>query len=160
MRKFEKISFEQFTKDIRSDKNLYQSDFLPKRSSKNSAGYDFFLLEEITLKPKEKKVIPTGIKARMQPDEFLMLTIRSSIGFQYRMCFSNTIGIIDADYYNNPKNEGHIFVSLENQGDQIFYGKKGDKVFQGIFMKYLTEEDHPEKERTSWSYLEEKENEK
>ena len=41
MRKFEKISFEQFKKDIKDDKNLYDEYLKPSRGTKNSAGYDF-----------------------------------------------------------------------------------------------------------------------
>ena len=51
MRKFEKISLEQFKKDISDDKELYESYLLPKRSTKNSAGYDIASLVEYTLKP-------------------------------------------------------------------------------------------------------------
>ena len=40
MRKFEKISYEQFKKDISEDQNLYESYTLPVRSTKKSAGYD------------------------------------------------------------------------------------------------------------------------
>lgn len=43
MRSFEKISFDQFKKDIIDDKNLYESYSLPKRSTKYAAGYDLFL---------------------------------------------------------------------------------------------------------------------
>ena len=43
MRKFEKISFEQFKKDVCDDRELYESIVLPKRSTKFSAGYDFYM---------------------------------------------------------------------------------------------------------------------
>ena len=55
MRKFENISFEQFRKDIKDDKELYESYSLPKRGTKAAAGYDFFALYDYTLKPGEIK---------------------------------------------------------------------------------------------------------
>ena len=55
MRKFEKISLEQFKKDIFDDIDAYNEYQLPKRSTMNSAGYDFFALYDYTLKPGEIK---------------------------------------------------------------------------------------------------------
>ena len=85
---FEKISFEQFKKDIKADKELYDNYKLPKRGTKCSAGYDFFAIEEFTIKPGEVKKIPTGYKMMCNEDEMLMLVVRSSMGFKYnvRMC--------------------------------------------------------------------------
>jgi dUTP pyrophosphatase len=63
---------------------------------------------------------------------------------------ANQVGIVDADYYNNESNEGHIFVKLENTGDKVFPIKIGDRVAQGIFIKYFTvtdEEDVTEERR-------------
>ena len=71
MRKFEKITFEQFKKDISDNRELYDSFELPKRDSDKTAGYDFSLLEDITIKPGEIKKIPTGIKALFNTDEVL-----------------------------------------------------------------------------------------
>ena len=141
MRKFEKISFEQFKKDISDDKELYESYLLPKRSTKNSAGYDFYSLYDITVKPDERVVIPTGIKVCMNENEFLGIYIRSSLGFKYNIRMCNQVGIIDADYYNNKDNEGHIFVCLQNEGDKDLVIRKGDRFVQGIFMPFLITDD-------------------
>ena len=64
MRDFEKISFEQFRKDIKDDIELYNEYSLPKRDSVYTAGYDIYLLEELTIKPGERKKVPTGIKKK------------------------------------------------------------------------------------------------
>ena len=101
MRKFEKISYEQFAKDIKKNKKLYSEYKLPKRSTKTSAGYDFFAIEDFTIKPNEIKKIPTGIKACMNPNEVLLLVVRSSMGFKYNVRMCNQVGVIDHDYYNN-----------------------------------------------------------
>ena len=156
MRKFEKISFEQFKKDVKDDKKLYEEYSLPKRGTKYSAGYDFEALFDFTIKKKENMLIPTGIKADMYEGEVLLLIERSSQGFKYNMRMCNQVGIIDKDYYNNQKNEGHIFIKLYNEGENDYIVKKGDKIVQGIFMNFLTVDDEEEikKERTGWTYLE------
>lgn len=138
MRKFEKISFDQFKKDVSTDKELYDSYNLPVRKTKLSAGYDFESLIDYVLKPGEVKKIPLGIKAIFNPDEALLLIIRSSLGFKYNIRMCNQVGLVDADYYNNPSNEGHMWIQIQNQGENEFVIKKHDCICQGIFIKYLT----------------------
>ena len=138
MRYFEKISFKQFSKDICDDKDLYEEYELPKRATKSSAGYDFYALYDMVLHPGEILKIPTGYKAKFNYDEMLMLVIRSSMGFKYNVRMCNQVGIIDSDYYNNSDNEGHMWVSLQNEGKEDYVIKKGSAYCQGIFVKYLT----------------------
>lgn len=136
-RYFKKISFEQFSKDCKNDQYLFDSYELPKRGTKYSAGYDFFSLFDITLKPGETAKIPTGVKVNMNDDEVLMLFVRSSMGFKYNVRMCNQVGIIDKDYYNNINNEGHIWIKIQNEGDKDFVINKGDAMCQGIFTKFL-----------------------
>ena len=113
MRDFEKISFKQFCKDVKEDIELYNKYKLPIRDSIASAGYDILLLEDIELKPNEIIKIPTGIKAYFENDEVLLLVVRSSMGFKFNVRLVNQVGIVDADYYNNKDNEGHIFIKIQ-----------------------------------------------
>lgn len=138
MRGFEKISFNQFCKDICTNKKMYEEYNLPMRSTKNSAGYDFFALQDYVIKPNDIIKIPLGVKVYMQDDEVLFLVVRSSMGFKYNVRLTNQVGVIDSDYYNNPDNEGHMWLCLQNEGTTDFIIKKGDKILQGIFVKYLT----------------------
>lgn len=135
MRKFEKVSIEEFSKYY--DESLYEEYDLPKRMTSHSAGYDFFAIEGFTIKPGEIKKIPTGYKATFGNDEMLLLLVRSSMGFKYNVRMTNQVGVIESDYYNNVDNEGHMFVSLQNEGDKDFVVKKGDAYTQGIFTKFL-----------------------
>lgn len=135
---FEKISFSQFSNDVIDDIELYQEYDLPKRGSKNSCGYDFYAIQDMVIHPKEILKIPTGYKAMFKNDEFLMLVVRSSMGFKYNVRMCNQVGIIDNDYYNNLDNEGHIWVALQNEGDADYVIKKGTAYLQGIFLKYFT----------------------
>ena len=147
MRKFEKISFEQFKKDVKDDKELYESYSLPKRCTKTSAGYDFFSLYDYTLKPGEIMKVPTGIKVSMESDEVLFLIDRGSMGFKYNVRMCNQVGVVDQDYYNNPNNEGHMWIRIQNEGDKDYIVKKGEGMVQGIFIKYLKTDDDIESEK-------------
>lgn len=147
-RGFEKISYKQFTEDICNDKELYESYALPKRSTKYSAGYDFFSLYDFILKPGEIKKIPTGIKIKMNHDEMLMLFVRSSMGFKYNVRMCNQVGIFESDYYNNETNEGHAWLKIQNEGDKDYIVKKGDAICQGVFTKFLTIDNEEEIKNT------------
>ena len=137
-RYFEKISYEQFAKDISRDRELYDSYKLPSRATNKSCGYDFYAINDVTIKPGQIVKIPTGYKAKFLSDEMLFLIIRSSIGFKYNVRMCNQVGVIDSDYYNNLDNEGHIWIKLQNHGEKDYIVKKGDKIIQGIFTKFLT----------------------
>ena len=145
---FEKISYEQFKKDISDSRNLYDEYMLPERGSKYSAGYDFKAITDMIIKPGEILKIPTGYKARFLGDEMLMVVVRSSMGFKYNVRMCNQVGIIESDYYNNLSNEGHIWVALQNEGDKDYVINKGDAYAQGIFTKFLTCGDEPKNLRT------------
>lgn len=148
MRKFEKISEKEFEKVLK-DKCSYSDIELPRRSTKHSAGYDFISPFAFELQPGEIIKVPSGIKADMNGDEYLAIMVRSSMGFKYNVRLCNQTGIIDSDYYNNPDNEGHIFIALQNEGDKVYKVEKGDKYAQGIFQKYLlTDDDEADGERS------------
>lgn len=140
MRKFMVISKKEFNKKLKDMCN-YEDIKLPKRSTKFSSRYDFIAPFDFKLEPDEIIKVPTGIKVQMENGEFLAILVRSSMGFKYNIRLCNQVGIIDADYYNNEDNEGHIFIALKNEGDKTYEVKKGDKYAQGIFMKYLITDD-------------------
>ncbi len=140
MRDFEKISFKQFKKDVADDRDLYDSVIIPQRSSEATAGYDLPLLNDLTLEPGETVKLPTGLKAHFQPDEVLLLIVRSKTGFKYNIRLCNQVGVIDSDYYNNPDNEGHLFIKVQNEDTETHSFKRGDALVQGVFMKFLTTE--------------------
>ncbi len=110
---------------------------LPQRQTLYSAGYDIEAFETVELSPHEIKLIQTGLKAYMQDDEVLKIYIRSSIAVKKQLVLANHVGIIDADYYNNEKNDGHILIPIYNFSNQMTIINKGDKIAQGIFQKYL-----------------------
>jgi dUTP pyrophosphatase len=145
IRGFLKVSYPIFFKGLEKLKDaivadpqgVYDTILIPKRATAKSAGYDFCSPISFSLAPGSEIIIPTGIKAYMQDHEVLMLYPRSSLGFKYNLKLKNTVGIIDADYYNNPSNEGHILVALKNEGKDTLTIEKGHSFCQGIFIQYL-----------------------
>ena len=117
---------------------------LPKRATKGAAGYDFECAEDTICNPYSITLIPTGIKAQIDNGYYLQLAVRSSTPKKKGLMLANSIGIIDEDYYNNPDNEGHFALKLINHGDKDFKVEVGDRIAQGIFVKYLTVDDEEE----------------
>ena len=157
---FKKVSREQFSKDftkmaakhsaisspltILVDK-MYDQIKLPERATRCSAGYDFFMprcddIVTVSLHNGESVVIPTGIKCKLPQKFSLNLYPRSGLGFKYGLQLLNTVGIIDADYYNNPDNEGHIMIAIKvtnlPEGETLNI-KSGDAFAQGIITPYF-----------------------
>lgn len=157
--KFEKVSYEQFKKDYidcfneESDekiKEIYDNIKLPKRATKGSAGYDFYSPITFTLKPCETIKIPTGIRVKIEDGWFLANFPRSGLGFKYRLQLNNTVGIIDADYYN-ALNEGHIMSKLTNDSkeNKEVLITAGNGFIQGIFLPFgITFDDESDEIRT------------
>lgn len=110
---------------------------LPKRSTLHSAGYDIAIIEDLEILPGEIKSGITGLKAFMMDDEVLKIYPRSSLPRNYHLTIPNNVGIIDKDYYSNSNNDGAISVTLHNFGSKKVSLKKGERVAQGIFQKYL-----------------------
>ena len=110
---------------------------LPQRATAHSAGYDFFSPIDVTINPGESVLIFTDIYAKMYWDNVLMLFVRSSMG-KHPIVIANGTGIIDADYAENNSNFGNIGFRLLNIGKTPYEIKVGDRIGQGIFVKYGT----------------------
>ena len=126
--------------------------YKPMRATPSSAGYDFCVPFDLKCEARKSYVIPTGYKWNPKNVAYqlgytkiiglncvLLLYPRSSLAFKYGFKLDNTIGVIDADYYNNSKNEGHILVKFSVEKDLELY--KGDRFCQGIITPYLLDSD-------------------
>lgn len=153
---------------------------MPERATSLSAGYDFYVAQDITIpsyhalvEQMKKSVatnstgitlnelntitktlktkptlVPTGIKAKLDDDKFLQLSVRSSAPLKSWIILANGVGIIDADYYDNKDNEGEIFFQVINLSPWPIALKKGDKIGQGVILTYAKiEDDAANKER-------------
>ena len=150
MIKFEKISKAQWLQDCMDHSIAFEPTeypdniILPRRGTARSAGYDFYAPYRVEIKPNESVVILTGVKCALEDMDVLMLYPRSSMGFKYGIQLVNTVGIIDADYYNNPSNEGHIMIGIKNTGTKTVVIEKGDRFAQGIISEFkITDDDEP-----------------
>ena len=127
---------------------------LPIRKTRLSAGYDVEAAEDVVIpsfKPGVKPtLIKTGLKAYCQDDEWYMLANRSSNPGKKKLVLANGIGIIDADYYCNPDNDGEFMFAYYNMGTEPLEIKKGERIGQVVFQKFLiVDNDVAEGERTS-----------
>ena len=136
MRKFEIVKDE-----FKKNKNVEYK--MPVRATKHSAGYDFYSPVDVVIKPNEMQMIWTDIKSQFNQDEVLLLCVTSGMG-KNGIMLANTLGVIDSDYYNNSGNDGNLGFRLYNFSKQDYIIKAGDKIGQGIFMKFLTVDDEQE----------------
>ncbi|UCU86190.1 deoxyuridine 5'-triphosphate nucleotidohydrolase [Oenococcus oeni] len=110
----------------------------PSRGTAHAAGYDIRAAEDTEIPGDGTiKLVPTGIKAYMPHDNVLFLVNRSSGPYKRGLVLPNSVGVIDADYYNNEKNEGEIFVQLQSISGKTVDVKKGDRIVQAIFVPFL-----------------------
>lgn len=124
-----------------------QNELLPRRETQFSAGYDLKAAEDVTIPGLNGDVrlkpvlVPTGVKAQLEKNQVLILANRSSNALKRNLIVPNGVGVIDADYYNNPNNEGEImglFINLNTEDYKIY---KGDRIMQGIITSYAVTED-------------------
>lgn len=141
---------------------------IPVRATANSAGYDLAAAESIDIPPLSRMydvkmgkdwiedlesverwtksmnfrptLVSTGLKCHLDPGTYLELSARSSTPLKYLLILANGVGVIDADYYNNPNNEGEIFLQFINLSPITIHIEKGDKLGQGIIKPYLVVE--------------------
>ena len=116
---------------------------LPQRKTAKSAGYDIIALtdEDVYVYPGMSVNLETGVKACMEDDEVMLLFIRSSLGIKQGLTLSNSCGVIDADYYNNPDNDGHFILNIINTGNAVQRIPARSRVAQAVFVKYFTVDD-------------------
>ena len=109
---------------------------LPTRATKHSIAYDFYSPIDTVINPMQSVMIWTDVKAKFNADEALLINVRSSMGKQ-PVIIANTQGWIESDYFSNPDNDGNIGIRLFNLGTEPYEIKIGDRIAQGMFIKYL-----------------------
>ena len=105
---------------------------LPIRKTKNSVGYDIEAAEDTVIPSIWKTVfknITLFLKNNKEYEE-IKPTLKGLI-------MSNSIGIIESDYYDNESNEGHLMFMYYNIGFKDITIKKGETAGQAYFQKFL-----------------------
>ena len=128
----ERVSeFEVVSKDTLKKYKLGESDIiLPSRATGGSAGYDIYSPVDVIIPAHEKVTFPLGVKVKIKNGWYLQIVPRSSVGIKYHLMLANTCGIIDEDFYDNPDNEGMMFMALYNYGEKPIYIEKSDDSFE------------------------------
>ena len=147
---FEKVSYEQFKEDMidtfdnfyseEDIRKFYDEIELPVRATKFSAGHDIKIPFKKSIQSDCTFKIPTGIRCKMEEGYVMLVFPRSSLGIKKGLFITNTIPVIDADYYN-AKNEGHIFICVKNTGNELLVLNQNDAITQAVFVPYGVADD-------------------
>jgi len=102
---------------------------LPQYATSASSGLDLsaFLDKDLTIKPFERMLVPTGIFIGIPRGFEAEIRPRSGVAYKYGVTVLNTPGTIDADY------RGEIKVILINLGTEPFVIRNGDRIAQMVF---------------------------
>lgn len=102
---------------------------LPKRMSEQASGFDVFaaVTEDVTLRPGERALIPTGFALAMPPELEAQIRPRSGLALKHGITCLNTPGTIDADY------RGEVKVLLVNLGQEPFTIRRNERIAQMVF---------------------------
>lgn len=123
---------------------------LPNFQTPGAAGADVeaFLKEgDITIKPGESGLIPTGLRFEIPSGYEIQVRPRSGLAFRNQITVLNTPGTIDSDY------RGELKVILINHGKADFVIKNGDRIAQLVFApviqcEYISVDDLDETKRS------------
>lgn len=84
----------------------------------------------------------------MDRDYVMLIFPRSSLGIKKGMMIANTVPVVDADYAY-ADNEGHIFICIKNNGEDMLELEEGDKIVQAVFIPFgVADEEEITTERT------------
>jgi dUTP pyrophosphatase len=105
---------------------------LPEYATELSAGMDLRanLTEAITLKPLERRLIPTGLFIELPQGYEAQIRPRSGLALKKGITVLNSPGTIDADY------RGEIGVILINLSNEEFIIENGERICQMIIAEY------------------------
>lgn len=125
-------------------KKLTDNATMPERATKGSAGYDISASETVTIQPGEIKLVSTGLAVQMEQDDVMLLIDRSSNPRKRGLVLSNSIGVIDHDYF--PNEFKGMFTNITDKPVTI---EVSQRIMQAVFVKYgLVEDDNATGQRT------------
>ncbi|MEJ7560379.1 MAG: dUTP diphosphatase [Pedobacter sp.] len=107
---------------------------LPQYETAHAAGMDMraFLETEITIKPLQRVLVPTGLHIELPVGFEAQIRPRSGLAYKHGISIVNSPGTIDADY------RGEIKVLLVNLSDVDFIVNDGDRIAQMVIAKHET----------------------
>ncbi len=105
----------------------------PTYAKEGDSGFDLraFIEEPVTLKPLERKLIPTGLKFELSPNTELQVRPRSGMALKHGISVLNTPGTVDEGYRGDV---GIIAVNLSNEDYTI---QPGERIAQAVIMNVV-----------------------
>ena len=105
----------------------------PTYAKEGDSGFDLraFIEEPVTLKPLERKLIPTGLKFELSPNTELQVRPRSGMALKHGISVLNTPGTVDEGYRGDV---GIIAVNLSNEDYTI---EPGERIAQAVIMNVV-----------------------
>ena len=105
---------------------------LPSYAKPGDSGMDLRNIgEEFTLKPLERKLVPTGIYVRLRPGTEIQIRPRSGMALKKGLSVLNTPGTIDSEY------TGEIGIILVNLSPDDVIVEHGERVAQMVCAKVV-----------------------
>ena len=110
---------------------LEHNKYLPEYQTDGAAGMDLCAAIEkpITLKPFERKLIPTGIKIELEHGFEAQVRPRSGISIKHGITLVNCVGTIDEDY------RGEVCVPIINLSTEEYTISPNERIAQMIIAK-------------------------
>lgn len=105
---------------------------LPAYATSQSAGMDLRanIDTPITLRPMERRIIPTGLYIALPPGFEAQVRPRSGLALKHGITVLNSPGTIDADY------RGEIGVLLVNLSTDDFIITEGERIAQMVILRH------------------------
>ncbi len=105
--------------------------FLPEYKTDGSSGMDLYAAidKEITLKPLERVLVPTGIKIEIPIEYEAQIRARSGLSVKHGITLINAVGTVDADY------RGEVCVGLVNISNEEYTIKPDDRIAQMVIAR-------------------------
>ena len=106
---------------------------IPEYATSGSAAVDLSAAIEqpVTLMPRERRLIPTGIAISIPEDTVAIVCARSGLSYKKGIAAANGIGVIDSDY------RGEIFFSAINNSDEPYTVECGERIAPLMLMPYI-----------------------
>jgi dUTP pyrophosphatase len=104
---------------------------LPAYETAGAAAFDLAAADDVTIRPGEVRLIPTGLVVEVPPGMFLAIFARSSTPLKRGLMVANGVGVVDSDYCG-PLDE--VKIAALNFTRDAVQVRAGDRIAQGIVL--------------------------
>lgn len=121
---------DMFWQAVENSVLVCESEFfdIPKKATDGAACFDIQSADNTEIAPKNSGVVRTGLKFKIPAGYVMLVFSRSGHGFKNGVRLANSVGVIDSDY------RGEVKVKLQNDGDETFSVRYGDRVAQAMLL--------------------------